>query len=156
MSDDIDAAAVEAHFGLHAAYDLLEVFFREIHHVEEMARQDDVLRALAGESLGSLAIARGAHTHRLISFAEGRELPDYGQGNMPWDRVWVWTQHRSDNAKFSTRERWYAERVAGRMLHVPLDEASCGGTERYWEFVAEHGLEELAEERRTRGDTEFI
>jgi hypothetical protein len=59
----IQAAAIEAHFGLHAVYDLHEAYFKH-HGIRGLDLQDDHLESTGGEAIGALALARGARTHK--------------------------------------------------------------------------------------------
>lgn len=64
--DRIEAAAIEAHFGLHAVYDLHEAYFKH-RKITKIALQDEHLEASGGQCVGALALARGARTHNLVT-----------------------------------------------------------------------------------------
>ena len=118
----IDTVAIETHFGLHAVYDLHEAYF--LHHcIREQRRQDDRLSATGGETVGALALARGARTHRLVTMAQSGGYGDLPYGMGPYGGGWVWAAHTWESQIFRRRAQWYDERVRWRYLHVPLDEA---------------------------------
>lgn len=120
--DDIEVAAIEAHFGLHAVYDLHEAYFRP-RDVRKICAQDRVYAATGGEAVGALVLARGARTHRLVSFAGPGGFGDLPYGMGPFGDGWIWKDHTWTDADFQLRARWYKERVRARYLWVPLEEA---------------------------------
>ena len=118
----IEAAAIEAHFGLHAVYDLHEAYFKH-HGVVGMASQDDHLESTEGQSVGALALARGARTHRLVTMARSGGFGDLPYGMGPFGGGWIWKENTWHSEKFARRAAWYDERVRWRYLHNPLDDA---------------------------------
>lgn len=132
---DIDAAAIEAHFGLHAVYDLHEAYFRPL-AIGSIEAQDSIYTASGGESVGGLILARGAKTHRLVTFARPGGFPDRPYGMGPYGPGWIWKEYSWNEPKFQVRSSWYEKRVSSRMLWQPLDEA--------WWWFCENTPEESA------------
>ncbi|MCC4908456.1 hypothetical protein [Microbacterium sp. cx-59] len=120
--DRIEAAAIETHFGLHAVYDLHEAYFKH-HNIATIALQDDHLEASGGQSVGALALARGARTHNLVTVARTGGFGDLPYGMGPYGGGWIWKEHTWNSEKFTRRACWYDERVRWRYLHNPLDDA---------------------------------
>lgn len=120
--DDIDVSAIEAHFGLHAVYDLHEAYFRP-RRIRQVKVQDDVYAATGGESVGALVLARGARTHRLVTFATKGGFGDLPYGMGSFGNGWIWKEHSWNDQDFQQRAAWYEARVRWRYLWVPLDEA---------------------------------
>jgi hypothetical protein len=120
--DDIDAAAVEAHFALHAVYDLHEAYFqpRGIHGTEA---KDKVLAATGGQAVGALSLARGKRTHELVTFLRRGGFSDRPHGMGPYGPGWIWKEHSWTDPKLQQRAAWYQNRVSRRLLWSPLDEA---------------------------------
>lgn len=78
----IEAAEIEAHFALHAVYDLHEAYLKH-QGIADMPAQDDHLDSTqGGQSVGALALARGARTHQLVTVARTGGFGDlpYGMG----------------------------------------------------------------------------
>lgn len=121
--NDIDAAAIEAHFGLHAVYDLHEAYFRP-RRVKGFQAQDKVLAATpCGQTVGALALARGARTHRLVTFPRTGGFGDLPYGMGPYGPGWIWKEHSWTDQNVQQRAAWYKTRVSQRLLWTPLDEA---------------------------------
>lgn len=130
--EDIAAAAIEAHFGLHAVYDLHEAYHRP-RQIASIKAQDEVYAATGGEAVGGLVLARGARTHRLVTFATtgGFGDPPYGMG--PYGGGWLWKQYSWSEPKLQQRAAWYRDRVQFRYLWTPLDKAWTW----FWQRVPE-------------------
>jgi hypothetical protein len=90
--DDIKQAAIEAHFGLHAVYDLHEAYFRP-RKITGYALQDQVLDVTGGWAVGGLAIARGQRTHHLVTFPRTGGFGDSPHGMGPYGPGWIWKKH---------------------------------------------------------------
>jgi len=119
----IEAAAIEAHFGLHAVYDLHEAYFKH-QGIAGMAAQDDHLDSTqGGRSVGALALARGARTHHLVTVARTGGFGDLPYGMGPYGGGWIWKENVWNTHKFARRAAWYEQRVQWRYLHDPLDDA---------------------------------
>ncbi|MFP7761869.1 hypothetical protein [Marisediminicola sp. LYQ85] len=120
--DDIDTAAIEVHFGLHAVYDLHEALFTS-RGIESTAGQDEVYGASRGEAAGALVFARGGRTHELVTFATRGGFGDLPYGMGPYGGGWLWADYSSTQRAFRQRSEWYRDRVRYRYLWDPLDEA---------------------------------
>jgi hypothetical protein len=118
----IQAAAIEAHFGLHAVYDLHEAYFKH-HGIRGMELQDDHLESTGGESVGALALARGARTHNLVTVARTGGFGGLPYGMGPFGDGWIWKETAWHADMFARRAAWYDQRVKWRYLHNPLDDA---------------------------------
>lgn len=132
--DDIDAASIEAHFGLNAVYDLHEAFFRP-RKIKAIADQDKFLAATTGYVVGGLALARSDRTHRLVTFTSLGGFGDLPYGMGPFGPGWIWKRHSWESARLRDRSAWYKSRVSQRYLWVPLDEA--------WTWFNEHADDEI-------------
>lgn len=122
QGNDMNAAAIEAHFGLHADYDLHEAYFRP-RRVLAIQDQDAIYAETGGEAAGALVLARGARTHQLVVFASVGGFRDKPHGMGPFGKGWVWQNHAWKGGKLQQRASWYQERVRGRYLWTPLEEA---------------------------------
>lgn len=122
--DDIDAAAIEAHFGLHAVYDLHEAYFRP-RGVRPVKLQDEEYATTGGEVVGALVLARGARTHRLVTFASRGGFGDLPYGMGPFGGGWIWKRYSRTDLDLQQRVAWYEARVRWRYLWTPLDEAGA-------------------------------
>ena len=120
--DDIDAAAVEAHFGLHAVYDLHEIFFHA-RPERKIWEQDEVYAELRGQVVGGLVLARGAQTHKLVTISTTGGFGDLPFGMGPFGGGWLWKDHSWAERDYAQRAAWYETKVQWRYLWVPLDEA---------------------------------
>ena len=116
--EDIEVAAIEAHFGLHAVYDLHEAYFRPL-EVRKISAQDHVYAATGGEAVGALVLARGARTHRLVTFASpgGFGGRPYGMG--PYGDGWIWKDHTWADRDFQLRARWSRDHGSPSTKHRP-------------------------------------
>jgi hypothetical protein len=123
--EDMDAAAIEAHFGLHAVYDLHETLFGVL-GIGTVVQQDEYLAQRDGAVVGGLAVARGAKTHNLVTFAQPGGFGDLPYGMGPYGGGWLWKEHTWSSPKMRQRAHWYEARVRWRYLWNPLDEA------QYW------------------------
>ena len=120
--EDMAAAAIETHFGLHAVYDLHETYFRT-RKIRKIEPQDDVFVLSGGEVVGALVLARGERTHRLVQFATTGGFGDLPYGMGPFGGGWIWKEHNWDDPDFKSRADWYEAKVRWRHLWTPLDEA---------------------------------
>lgn len=120
--DDIKTAAIEAHFGLHAVYDLHEAYFRP-RKIKGYLLWDQVLSVTGGWAVGGLALARGQRTHQLVTFPRTGGFSDQPYGMGPYGPGWIWKQHKWSAPEHQQRAAWYNDRVSMRLLWVPLDEA---------------------------------
>lgn len=120
--NDADAAAIEAHFALHAVYDLHEAYFVP-RGIKSGRDQDAVYSQENGQVVGALVLARGARTHQLVTFLRPGGFPDKPHGMGPYGPGWIWKEHTSADFRYTARAAWYAKRVQGRILWTPLDEA---------------------------------
>lgn len=127
--DDMQAAAIEAHFGLHAVYDLHEAYFRP-RGIRKVTEQDEIYATTHGEVVGGLILARGARTHHLVTFARTGGFGDHPYGMGPYGPGWIWKRYAHPDTAFEKRSAWYQARVAHRLLWTPLDEA--------WVWFLEH------------------
>lgn len=127
--DDIKAAAIEAHFGLHAVYDLHEAYFRP-RKIAGYPLQDQILDVTGGWAVGGLALARGQRTHHLVTFPRTGGFGDHPHGMGPYGPGWIWKQHSWSVPEQQQRAAWYKARVSMRLLWVPLDEA--------WKWFVDH------------------
>jgi hypothetical protein len=82
QGNDIDAAAVEAHFALHAVYDLHEAYFVP-RGVPSRRDQDDVYSQEDGQVVAGLVLARGTRTHQLVTFPTPGGFPTNRMGWVP-------------------------------------------------------------------------
>ncbi|MHA7170075.1 hypothetical protein ACX801_18170 [Arthrobacter bambusae] len=131
--DDIDAAAIEAHFGLHAVYDLHEAYFVP-RGIKGFKAQDQVLAATpCGQTVGALALARGARTHELVTFPRTGGFGDLPYGMGPYGPGWIWKEYSWPDQKVQQRAAWYKARVSRRLLWTPLDEAWLWFTQQWAE-----------------------
>lgn len=119
---DIGAAAIEAHFGLHAVYDLHEAYFRP-KGVLAIEAQDEIYAQTGGHAAGALVLARGARTHRRVTFASAGGYGDEPYGMGPFGDGWIWQNYSREESKLQQRSEWYQKRVRGRYLWTPLEEA---------------------------------
>lgn len=126
---DIKAAAIEAHFGLHAVYDLHEAYFRP-RKIRGYPLQDQILDATGGWAVGGLALARGQRTHHLVSFPRTGGFGDHPHGMGPYGPGWIWKKHSWSALEQQQRAAWYKARVSMRLLWAPLDEA--------WRWFLDH------------------
>ena len=120
--NDIEAAAVEAHFALHAIYDLNEAYFVP-RGVPSRRDQDDIYSQEGGQVAAGLVLARGARTHQLVTFPTPGGFPDKPYGMGPYGPGWIWKDHNWTDHRDARRAAWYQKRVGGRLLWSPLDEA---------------------------------
>lgn len=119
--NDIDTAAIEAHFGLHAVYDLFENHFRPLD--KKASDQNIELGSTGGEVVGALAYARGGRTHEMIIFAKEAGFGSLPFGMGPFGGGLVWDEYETTNDRFQDRADWYKDHVRWRLLWQPLDEA---------------------------------
>lgn len=119
---DIDAAAIEAHFALHAVYDLHEAYFIP-RGVKAGRDQDTIYSREGGQVVGALVLARGTLTHQLVTFPRPGGFPDKPHGMGPYGPGWIWKDHSWTDYRYTTRAAWYENRVRHRLLWSPLDEA---------------------------------
>ena len=119
---DIDAAAIEAHFALHAVYDLHEAYFVHV-GVTGTRNQDSIYVQQDGQVVGALVLARGTRTHQLVAFPSPGGFPDTPHGMGPYGPGWIWKNHSWTDHRYATRASWYEKRVRHRLLWSPLDEA---------------------------------
>ncbi|MEC3853196.1 hypothetical protein [Paenarthrobacter ureafaciens] len=120
--EDMDAAAIEAHFALHAVYDLHEAYFIP-RGVSATKDQDTIYSREDGQVVGALAVARAARTHELVTFARTGGFPDKPYGMGPYGPGWIWKEHSWTDHRYTTRSIWHEKRVRHRLLWSPLDEA---------------------------------
>lgn len=139
--DDLDAASIEAHFGLNAVYDLHEAYFRP-RGIKAIIDQDRFLDATSGYAVGALALARSDRTHQLVTFTSLGEFGDLPYGMGPFGPGWIWKRHAWEGFKFRNRSSWYASRVSQRHLWVPFDEA--------WAWFNEHADDETDRDKLYR------
>lgn len=119
---DIDVAAIEAHFALHAVYDLHEAYFVP-RGVKAGKDQDAIYSQEDGQVVGALVLARGTLTHQLVTFPRSGGFPDKPHGMGPYGPGWIWKEHTWMDYRYTTRAAWYEKRVRWRLLWSPLDEA---------------------------------
>jgi hypothetical protein len=134
QGEDMVAASIEAHFGLHAVYDLHEAYFVP-RKIAGYALQDKVLRMTGGCSVGALALARGERTHKMVAFTTTGGFGDLPHGMGPYGRGWIWKKHSWHDPALQNRATWYRARVSQRMLWVPFDDA--------WKWFVEHIDDEM-------------
>lgn len=121
-SPDTDGVAIAAHIGLDAVHDLHEAYFAGL-HLSGMPRQDTHLATLGGETVGALALARGAKTHRIVRMARSNGFGELPFGAGPFGGGWIWAEYAWSDPRLNRRAEWYERCVKWRLLWLPLDEA---------------------------------
>jgi hypothetical protein len=86
QGDDIDAAAIEAHFALHAVYGLHEAYFIP-RGLKSRKEQNEVYAQGGGQVAGALVLARGTRTHQLVSFPMPGGFGDEPHSMGPYGRA---------------------------------------------------------------------
>lgn len=122
QGEDIDAAAIEAHFALHAVYDLHEAYFLP-RGLKSRKEQNEVYAQEDGQVAGALVLARGTRTHQLVSFPRPGGFGDEPHGMGAYGPGWIWKEHTWTDQRDELRAAWYEKHVRWRLLWSPLDEA---------------------------------
>jgi hypothetical protein len=128
-STDEEAVMIAANWALSTVYDLSEAYWRLLpDRITSTGPQDAHFESLAvGETVGGLLVARGKMTHELAgvsSISPLRGLPYDFAGLTDW--AWAaptWQSGLDRRTGLDKRIGWYGQRVSGRALWVPIEEA---------------------------------
>jgi hypothetical protein len=143
-STDEEAVLIAANWALSAVYDLSEAYWRLLpDRITKIGPQDAHFESLPnGETVGGLLVARGKMTHELTRVSSISPLRD-----LPYDFArltdWAWAaptwqqagDRRDKPTDLDKRTEWYRQRVSGRALWVPIDEAEWWFSENGPQFI---------------------
>lgn len=123
-SKDVDAVAVPAHWALDSIYDLFEAY-RQVVPMGKTPDQDTWLKKNDAETIGGLLFVRGEKTHKVAEVKGVNPFGKYPDHFPSFAKLtdWTWAEASTTNPLYEQRSQWYAQRVHGRALWVPLDHA---------------------------------